>query len=269
LPRGLGHAEVDHLWHRLPIVQGDEHIGWLEVAVDDALLMRMLDGLANGDEEFQPLAGSKVMLVAVLGDRHALDKVHDDVRPAGARCAGVEHAGDVGVVHQGQSLPLGPEAGDDLLRVQAGLDELDGHQPLDRLGLLGHPDRAHAAFADKLNELVGTDDGAGGFVCRHKVGGIFNRPRRRREEIAGLGVGFQQQFHAVAQLTVAAAGLVEERGTLLGRWLLQGFQENGCFVHCATPPGLSELQRQCAVGEEMTPEKSVKNYSSASPTMRR
>ena len=76
---------------------------------------------------------------------------------------GLQHAGDVGVVHQGQGLPLGLEPGDDLPGVHPGLDELDGHQPLDRLGLLGHPDRAHAAFADLLNQLVGADDRAGGF----------------------------------------------------------------------------------------------------------
>ncbi len=38
-----------------------------------------------------------------------------------------------------------------------GLDQLDGHQALDRLGLLGHPDRAHAALADLLQQLVRAD----------------------------------------------------------------------------------------------------------------
>ena len=76
-------------------------------------------------------------------------------------CAGVEDLGDVGVVHQGQGLPLGLEAGEHLLRVHARLDDLQRHQALDRLGLLGHPDRAHAAFADLLQQLVRADDGAG------------------------------------------------------------------------------------------------------------
>ena len=35
--------------------------------------------------------------------------------------AAVEHAGDVGVVHQGQGLPLGLEAGDDLAVSMPGL----------------------------------------------------------------------------------------------------------------------------------------------------
>ena len=87
--------------------------------MDDPLLMRVLDRLADGDEQLQPLPGREVVLVAVPGDRHPLDQVHDEVRPAGAGRAGVEHAGDVGVVHQGQGLPLGLEAGDDLPGVHA------------------------------------------------------------------------------------------------------------------------------------------------------
>ena len=53
--------------------------------------------------------------VAEVGDGDALDQFHDEVGPAAARCAaGVEDAGDVLMVHQGQGLPLGLEAGDDL-----------------------------------------------------------------------------------------------------------------------------------------------------------
>src|SRR5215471_16776664 len=51
------------------------------------------------------------------------------------RCRGVEHPGDVRVVHHCQRLPLGLEPGDDLLRIHPGLDQLDGHQTLDRVGL--------------------------------------------------------------------------------------------------------------------------------------
>jgi hypothetical protein len=69
------------------------------------------------------------------------------------RHAAVKHLGDVGMVHEGERLPLGLEAGQDGARIHAGLDELDGDEAFDRLGLLGHPDAAHAAFADLLDEL--------------------------------------------------------------------------------------------------------------------
>ena len=67
---------------------------------------------------------------------------------------GVEHAGDVGVVHQGQRLAFGIEPGQDGAAVHAGLDDLDGDHPPYRRGLLGHPDAAHATLADLLDELV-------------------------------------------------------------------------------------------------------------------
>jgi hypothetical protein len=65
----------------------------------------------------------------------------------GASGPGFQHPGDVGVVHQGQGLPLSLESRQHLLAIHAGLEELDGHRPPNRLGLLGHPDRAHVALA--------------------------------------------------------------------------------------------------------------------------
>ena len=47
LLRGLGDAEVDHLRHRLAVVERDQDVGRLDVAVDDALLVRVLDRLAD------------------------------------------------------------------------------------------------------------------------------------------------------------------------------------------------------------------------------
>ncbi len=123
--------------------------------------MGVLDRLADRDEQFQALSRREVVLVAVAGDGDTLDEIHHEVRPASARCAGIQHAGDVGVVHQGQGLPLGLEAGDDLAGVHTGLDQFEGNQAFDRLGLLGHPDAAHAALADRLNELIRADRPAG------------------------------------------------------------------------------------------------------------
>ena len=94
--------------------------------------------------------GGEVVLVAVVGDLDAPHQFHDEVGPARFGGAGVEHLGDVGMVHQGQRLPLGLEAGDDLLGVHAQLDDLERHPAADRFLLLGHIDHAAAAFADLL-----------------------------------------------------------------------------------------------------------------------
>ena len=126
--------------------------------------MRMLHGLADGDEEFQSLASRQMLLVTELGDRNAMDEFHDEVGPATVGRAHIEHLGDVRVVHQRQGLAFGLEPGDHLLRVHPRLDDLEGHPSCDRLLLLGHVDDAHAAFANLLQQLVGTDAGAGAFA---------------------------------------------------------------------------------------------------------
>ena len=61
LPGGFGDAEVDHLDHRPAVVQRDQHVGRLEVAVNDALLMGMLHRLADRDEQLQPLADGQLI----------------------------------------------------------------------------------------------------------------------------------------------------------------------------------------------------------------
>ena len=78
-------------------------------------------------------ARGQSVLVAEAGQRHAMHQFHDEVRPAGFRRAGVEDLGDVLVVHHGQGLPFGLEAGDDLRGVHARLDDFQGHLAADRL----------------------------------------------------------------------------------------------------------------------------------------
>ena len=47
LRRGLGHAEVDHFRHGMVVVLSHEHVGGLDIAMDDALLVGMLHRLAD------------------------------------------------------------------------------------------------------------------------------------------------------------------------------------------------------------------------------
>ena len=57
----LGHAEVDHLGHRPVVVHGHQDVRRLDVAVDDPLLVRVLDRLADRDEQLEPLAGRELV----------------------------------------------------------------------------------------------------------------------------------------------------------------------------------------------------------------
>jgi len=50
---GLGNAEVDHLGNRLVAVQRHQDIGRFNVAVNDPLLVRVLDRRANFKEQSQ------------------------------------------------------------------------------------------------------------------------------------------------------------------------------------------------------------------------
>ena len=56
--RRLGDAEVDHLGHGLVIVLGDQDVDGLDIAMDDALLVGVLHGLADRQEQLQPLRGA-------------------------------------------------------------------------------------------------------------------------------------------------------------------------------------------------------------------
>ena len=136
-------------------------------------------------------ARGELVLVAVIGDLDAAHQFHDEVRPAGFRRAGVEHLGDVRMVHQRQRLPLGFEAGDDALGVHAQLDDLERDAAADRFLLLGHVNHAAAAFADLLEQFVAADPVAGLFGGRN----FWAKNLSNLQEIglAFVGIRFEQR----------------------------------------------------------------------------
>ena len=135
------------------IVVRHQNVGRLDVAMDDAFLVCVLDGLADLNEKFQARRGAEVVFVAVIGDFDAAHQFHDEIRAAGFRRARVQHLGNVRMVHQGQRLPLRLEPGDDTLGVHAQLDDLERHPAANRFLLLGHINHAAAAFADLLQQV--------------------------------------------------------------------------------------------------------------------
>ena len=136
--------------------------------MDHPLGVGVLDRVADGHEQFQPLPRGQAVVVTELGDRDALDQLHHEERSSIERDPRVVDLGDVRVVHEGQGLALGLEPGQHLPGIHPRLDQLDGHGALDRLGLLGHPDRAHAPFADRFQELVSISDHQAGGFGRHE-----------------------------------------------------------------------------------------------------
>ena len=114
-PMALATPKSITLTTGVAVVQRDQDVGRLEVAVDDALLMGVLHRLADRHEQLQPLPRRQVVLVAELGDRHALDQLHHEVRPARGRSRPPSNTlAMFGWSMMRQGLPLGLEAGDHL-----------------------------------------------------------------------------------------------------------------------------------------------------------
>ena len=201
--------------------------------MDDAPFCGRADRLADRHEQLR-WAWRQVVVVAVLGDRHAVDELHDEKGSAVLCGAAIENTGDVDVVHHGQRLPLRLEAGDDLPAVHARLDDLEGDLALHRLRLLGHPDYAHAAFANLLQELVRADDRAGAFGRSMP----FDRGSCGRfQKARALLVPLQQLLDSPAKNRVVGASTIQEGRSLCRIFFFQGFNEESLFLHigCSGP----------------------------------
>src|SRR5262249_24840538 len=133
------------------------------------------------------------------------------------------------------------EAGKNLLRVHARLEDLKRHLTADRLGLLGHVDYAEAAFADLFKQLVRTDNGARGFRRRLiDRGGDANK--RGRPPGTGLPlVAAQQVLNALAEVGISPASLAEVFCPRARRTNLPGNIEDRLFIQYVAghdPPAL-------------------------------
>ena len=175
----LGDAEVDDLGVRLAVVHRDQHVRRLDVAVDDALLVRVLDGVGDLRHQLEPLRNRELVAIAERRDRLAGHQLHHEVGPAGVGGAGVEDPGDVGVIHHRQRLALLLEAGDHLLGVHPQLDDLERDPARHRLALVGEEHRAEAAGADLFDQGVAAEDRAG------SLGGAGRGSERARRYSGG------------------------------------------------------------------------------------
>ena len=95
-----------------------------QLALTEGRAVGVLNGLADGSEEFEALPDSHLGFVAEPDQRQAVNKFHDKERPAVGSHAAVQHFGDVRMVHHRQHLPLLLEALQHRLGVHARLDEL-------------------------------------------------------------------------------------------------------------------------------------------------
>ena len=239
----LGDAEVNHLGHRLAIGKCHQHIRGLDIAVNDSLLMGVLNRLAHRNQQLEAFLRRETIAITKDRDRDTCDEVHDEVWAARFGGARVEDPGDILMVHECQRLALGLEAGDHLVGIHPWFDDLERDFAAYRTLLHPAIDDAHAPFADFLDKPVASDVRAE--TSDHPVGwdragcalsatigcNVFRRVRIEASRLilggtTGPGAVLDPFFDALPQHKVVFTRLIEE-GHALGRvGLSQGFGDD-------------------------------------------
>jgi len=209
---GFGDAEVDDFGGGAAFADADEDVGWLEVAMDQAFVVGVLNSFAYRDEEFEAIPEIQVVMIAIGRNRLAGNVLHHEVGAAIGSRSRIKDLRDVGMVHDRKGLALLLESGQNLAGIHAGVDDFEGDPLHHRLAALGEPDGAEAADAEDFEEFVGADavtgfPANGPWVCvkrpwesRNRFIGVHRDRRRgiRRGRCiigAGLGVGwFHERF---------------------------------------------------------------------------
>ena len=182
--------------------------------MDDAFGMGVLDGLADGDEQFEAFTRGELGAVAVGSDRIAPNQFHHEIGAAFGRGSGVEHLRDVRVFHDREGLAFGLESGDHLCAVHARLEHFQGDAAADGVRLLGEEDGAEAALADLFEQAEWSDrspdDGMRIGSERRRVGG-----GRAAQKSSGAIESGEKRQDFVSERRIAA-GLGLDEGLAVG-----------------------------------------------------
>ena len=126
----------------------------LDVAVNDPLLVRGLQGIADLPDQFQRLVGIQAGVFHDAAEVGAVNVFHHKKEVAFARLAEVIDRHDAGVVEPGQRACLAFESVHELLvGRQFGGQELDGDRSVE-LGLKTLVNRAHSAVAQQAVDVI-------------------------------------------------------------------------------------------------------------------
>jgi hypothetical protein len=158
-----GEAEVEHL--DLPRAE-QEHVLGLQVAVDDALLVRRGQPARDLEGDLDGLAGRQRAVLQALAQRLALQQLHRRVHRA-LLAAEIVDREDVGVRERSDGLRLPLEA-PERVRVLGEIprEDLDRDLPVEPRVPRAEDD-AHPALAELGEDLVGSEPGPG--VDRHRA----------------------------------------------------------------------------------------------------
>ena len=156
---GIGsprNAEVEDLWFAFP---RDKNVAGLEIAVNDAFLVRVLDGVTDSGEQFEPLAHVQVFQLDVVGKALTVHRLHREKgleAVAGVGRAGLKDLRNAGVLKPAQQLGFMLEASQQVFGCEPGSDDFQGDFA-PRVILLRPIHDAHAAFTQDTQYRVIAD----------------------------------------------------------------------------------------------------------------
>jgi hypothetical protein len=88
---------------------GDEDVGGLEIAMYYQMAMGVLNRLAHGAEQLEPLCNTRSVRGTIVGERDPLDVLHDEPWRSVREGIRVVQAGDGGMIQVGQGTLLAGE----------------------------------------------------------------------------------------------------------------------------------------------------------------
>ena len=156
----LGQSEVGDVGLALAI---EEDVRGLQVAVEDASLVRVMDGAGDIGQQPRGRAGVGGEFGQAIGEATAVDQLHAEIAVV-AVGAHLMDGDDIGVVERGDGLGLEPEPPAVVVAGQpAGQDHLERHGAI-QTQLAGREHDPHAAAGDLAGALMVTEvaDGVAG-----------------------------------------------------------------------------------------------------------
>ena len=151
--RAFQHLADAEVRHQHLAVGGEEHVLRLDVAMDDAVAVGVVQGGRGLARDPERVAHRELLLAGEAGaEGLALDVGHGEPEPAG-RVARVEHGEDVRVLEPGREADLAKEALGAESGGELGVEDLEGDGAV-VLEVAGEEDGGHATAAELALERV-------------------------------------------------------------------------------------------------------------------